>query len=154
MLAELEQRVQTWKVQWASEILPGLWLGSGSAASKLESLQRQRITHVLNVADDVPNFHPNAFLYGNLGVTDFGQDVGIRRVFPTAFAFLDDALAHDDGRVLVHCAAGANRSATVVLAYLMHAREMSLADAWAHVRSRRRGICPLRDNRQELLAAR
>ncbi|CAE8690978.1 unnamed protein product, partial [Polarella glacialis] len=73
---------------WASDILDGwLWLGSGQNASLLPQLKARGITHVLNCADDVPNFHeadPAAsFLtYCCLAIADFGGDAGSRRTFP------------------------------------------------------------------------
>lgn len=137
--------------KWASEIIPGkLWLGSGTDASKFDELEKRQIRHVLNVADDVPNYHEHGVTYLNLGVQDFGQDAGISRVFDNAFAFLREAEANNEP-VLVHCAAGANRSATIVIAYLMNSRHLTLIESWKEVKSQRRGIVPLKDNRLELL---
>eukprot|EP00466_Bigelowiella_natans_P014121 jgi/Bigna1/83075/fgenesh1_pg.101_\ len=56
------------------EILPFLYLGSGESAKKKDDLKNLGITDIMNVADDVPNFHPNDFKYTNLHVADFGQD--------------------------------------------------------------------------------
>jgi hypothetical protein len=39
--------------------------------------------------------------------------------------------------VLVHCAAGISRSASVVIAYLMMTRGMTLAEAYQYAKSRR-----------------
>ena len=44
--------------------------------------------------------------------------------------------------MLVHCQAGISRSATVCLAYLMHAARVDLETAFEHVRSRRSVISP------------
>jgi len=44
--------------------------------------------------------------------------------------------------VLVHCAGGVSRSATVVLAYLILARKMTLNEAYHHVQVRRPIIAP------------
>jgi hypothetical protein len=148
--SELAQRRA--KAAWASEIYNGfLWLGSGNDAENLEGLQECKITHVLNVADDVPNYFPEQFIYHNLQVADFGADQGITRVFESAFKFVEEVKAHDGGRVLVHCAAGINRSATLTIALVMHFEpELTLADAFKKVLEKR-GISPFKDNRKQLL---
>lgn len=48
------------------------------------------------------------------------------------------------GKVLVHCIMGISRSATLVLAFLMLRRRLSLADAVSHV-IRSRAIYPNRN---------
>lgn len=138
------------KEEWASEIIENsLWLGSGAAASDEIALSSRGIKFIVNVADDVPNYHEQGFHYLNLGVGDFGQDVGISRVFDEAFTFLQMVQDSSD-RVLVHCAAGANRSATLVVAWLMYSQRMSLRVAFELVKTKRPGISLLRDNRQQL----
>lgn len=184
---------------WASEIVPGaLWLGAGRDAANLSQLRVHAITHVLNVADDVPCFHEGepGLSYLQLGVADFGADEGISRVFPRAVAFARQAFALDaegpgeggrcgegrgeigaaslatvaddaalppppPGRLLVHCANGSNRSATVVVALLvaiglpttLPMTPSTLADSWELAEARcGAAFAPLRDNRAELLA--
>ena len=116
-------------------------------SSSFSFLSRSR--HVLNVADDVPNYHEGKVIYKRLEVRDFGQDAGIGRVFDAAFAFLAEREANKEP-CLVHCAQGANRSATIVIAWLMKRNECKLEEAWAAVKAKRPGITPLRDNRQQL----
>ena len=103
------------------------------------------------MADDVPNYHDESedFTYQRLNVSDFGQDKGISRVFHECFQFLEEAKAAKKP-VLVHCAAGANRSATVVIALMMHSQDFTLLEAWNHVK-KRRSVVPLTDNRLALL---
>jgi hypothetical protein len=134
----------------ASAIFPDfMWLGSGRDASDLEMLVEHKITHILNVADDVPNYFPGRFTYRNLNVADFGSDPGISRVFESAFEFIQHVQSCN-GRVLIHCAAGVNRSATVVVASIMHFHGKSLREAFEFVLKKRR-IYPLKDNREELI---
>ena len=58
------------------------------------------------------------------------------RVLTDAVAWIDEQLA--DGRtVLVHCAKGRGRSATVVAAYLMRERNMTFDEANDLLRSKR-----------------
>jgi hypothetical protein len=110
-------------IVWASNIFNGkIWLGAGRDAQNLKKLVECEITHIVNCADDVPNFHQSMekFTYLNLFVADFGCDVGIARVFAQAFNFVKNAMdSCSDNRILIHCANGSNRSATVAVAVLM-----------------------------------
>ena len=159
---------------WASEIAPRLYLGRGQDAANLKQLKNHGITHILNVADDVDNFHSNHFTYLNLNVTDFGGDKGIARVFAQAKDFVESALQRGEAnKVLVHCANGSNRSATVAIALLMMLplaesdrdeldemgskterspmSQMNLKEAYDLVRRKHSATAPLRDNRMQLV---
>jgi len=138
---------------WASEICSGwLFLGCASDAQNLTRLREYRISHVLNVADDVPNFFESTkeFHYLQLGVKDFGADKGISRVFHSAFEFVDD-VRKKKGKVLVHCAAGMNRSVTVAVALKMLLDNVPLKESFEEVKRKRPQAAPFQDNRQELL---
>jgi protein-tyrosine phosphatase len=52
----------------------------------------------------------------------------------------------------VHCQAGVSRSATIVIAYLMHQRGMTLMEAFQHVRSLRSIVAPNLSFMGQLLA--
>jgi len=156
MAAFLQQALQAHqalKSTWASEILDSwLYLGSGWAAEDIDALRKFKITHILNVADDVQNFYEDLgeFKYVRLDVKDMGQDEGISRVFERAYEFVTQA-REASGRVLVHCAAGVNRSATVTIALLMMLESLPLRDAVRRVRSKR-NIMPFKDNKLQLIA--
>lgn len=57
------------------------------------------------------------------------------------------------GSVLVHCAAGVSRSATVVLGYLMSHRQLDLAAAVAHLKAVRPWVSPNDGERRARVAA-
>lgn len=61
--------------------------------------------------------------------------------FPRCIKFIDDA-RRGGGGVLVYCTAGVSRSASVVLAYVMHKRGCSLTAALDLLRSSRRIVKP------------
>ncbi|XP_061621775.1 serine/threonine/tyrosine-interacting protein isoform X2 [Phyllopteryx taeniolatus] len=96
------------------EIVPGLFLGPYSAAmkSKLQVLERQGITHIVCVRQDIeanfikPNF-PHTFRYLVLDIADNPVE-NIIRFFPTTKEFIDGCLA-TGGKVLVHGNAGISR---------------------------------------------
>ena|SRR3990167_5110233 len=145
---EWETRTEPWS---ATEIRNFIFLGNAYDSENLEALNAHNITHILNVADDVDNSFPGVFSYCNLHVADLGTDAGISRVFAKATLFVQSALKENpSSKVLVHCAHGANRSATVVIALLMQLENLTLREAWIQVRRRRRFVSPLKDNQQEL----
>ena len=135
-----------------------LFLGSGQDASNVEKLRENGVTHIVNVADDVENFHPGQFVYCNLNVTDFGGDAGISRVFEQAADFIREATltceTDEPGvgpGILVHCANGSNRSSTVVIACLMILQGLDLKAAFDAVKKAHRKTHPLADNRKQLM---
>ncbi|KAM4602622.1 serine/threonine/tyrosine-interacting protein isoform 2-T2 [Polymixia lowei] len=129
------------------EILPGLFLGPYSAAmkSKLPILEKQGITHIVCVRQDIeanfikPNF-PHTFRYLVLDIADNPVE-NIIRFFPMTKEFIDSCL-ETGGKVLVHGNAGISRSAALVIAYLMETFGMKYRDAFSHVQERRFCINP------------
>lgn len=112
--------------------------------------------HVLNVSDNVDNFHeknPNAGLaYLKLGVKDFGMDEkGIGAVLVQGYEFLETVRQSPGKKVLVHCMQGRNRSVTMVAAFLIEKCRMELKEAINHIRTTRPNIAVARDNREELV---
>ena len=168
MQAALERRKQMSDGRlWASRIAKDVYLGRGSDAQNLDKLKGHGITHVLNVADDVPNYYPNEFVYCNLNVADFGAEIGgIGKSFKKAFEFvrnnnisgeiMEEYCSSNDGvdrknTLLIHCANGSNRSCTMTIALMMELHGWSLKQAHTHVKKCRRSCIPLRDNIEELL---
>ncbi|KAI3377754.1 hypothetical protein L3Q82_008898, partial [Scortum barcoo] len=129
------------------EILPGLFLGPYSAAmkSKLPILERQGVTHVVCVRQDIeanfikPNF-PHTFRYLVLDIADNPVE-NIIRFFPTKKKVFNKQSCLL-GKVLVHGNAGISRSAALVIAYLMETFGMKYRDAFSHVQERRFCINP------------
>uniref|UniRef100_A0A8C8IFX5 Tyrosine-protein phosphatase domain-containing protein n=1 Tax=Oncorhynchus tshawytscha TaxID=74940 RepID=A0A8C8IFX5_ONCTS len=126
------------------EILPGLFLGPYSAAmkSKLSVLERQGITHMVCVRQDIeanfikPNF-PHKFRYLVLDIADNPVE-NIIRYFPmVSFSMC--------GKVLVHGNAGISRRCIVTKYLVTCPSEMCwffYRDAFSHVQERRFCINP------------
>lgn len=123
-----------------SELQQGLYLGSIGAALNKGLLQNLNVTHILSVVNAVDIPFPHDFKYLRIEVLD-SAEVDLAQHFNTCFSFIDEARMAGGG-VLVHCFAGRSRSVTVVVAYLMRTYGMRLAQALAHVTSRRKVAQP------------
>ncbi|CAI5470908.1 unnamed protein product [Closterium sp. Yama58-4] len=113
----------------------GLYLGSIGAAHNRELLKRSNVTHVLTVANSILPAHPNDFHYTLINVLD-SPKVDLISRFQECFTVIDAAKAAG-GCALVHCFAGRSRSVTVVVAYLMARRGMTVDEALTLVRGLR-----------------
>ncbi|XP_058759727.1 dual specificity protein phosphatase 1 isoform X2 [Vicia villosa] len=124
------------------EIDEGLFLGSiGSARNKV-ALKNVNVTHILTVAGKHAPAHPGDFVYKVIDAAD-KEDTNLKQYFNECFEFIDEA-KKNGGYVLVHCFAGRSRSVTIIVAYLMKTRGMSLSEALQHVKNKRPKAAPNR----------
>ncbi|KAI5211208.1 Dual Specificity Protein Phosphatase 26 [Manis pentadactyla] len=154
---ELERLLYTGKTacNHADEVWPGLYLGDQDIANNRRELRRLGITHVLNASHSRWRGPPDA--YEALGIRYLGVEAhdspafDMSTHFQVAADFIHRALRQPGGRILVHCAVGVSRSATLVLAYLMLYHHLTLVEAIKKVKDHR-GIIPNRGFLRQLLA--
>jgi len=125
-----------------SLILPSLYLGPCSAASNQAFLVAHSITHVLSVGS-TPTRKVEGVIYHRLPLTDSPAS-SISKVSDEASKIIDSVIKSKGGKgsILVHCSAGISRSPTLVVAYLMKARSMSLRSALKQVLRARPQVSP------------
>lgn len=120
-------------------VAPRLWIGAATAAADLEWLRAHGITHIVNVAAEVPDFYPDELTYHSMSFRDCADDMkAMMDALPAAHAFIDSALASGGG-VLVHCRMGLSRSAAVAASYGMQ-RGVALSDTLAALKEGRNGL--------------
>ncbi|KAK7815144.1 hypothetical protein U0070_007809 [Myodes glareolus] len=130
-----------------NEVWPNLFLGDAYAARDKSRLIQLGITHVVNVAAGKFQVDTGAKFYRGTPLEYYGIEADDNPFFDLSVYFLPvaryirDALNTPRNRVLVHCAMGVSRSATVVLAFLMICENMTLVDAIQTVQAHR-DICP------------
>lgn len=126
-----------------SEILLNfLYLGDLTDARNESKIRDLGITHIVNVTTEIPNFIQSLpkIDYFNINVNDTPRD-NISAKFMDAINFIEN-VRKINGKVLVHCAMGISRSATIVLAYIMYTQKINLDTAYQLVKSRRHIISP------------
>ncbi|NXW73319.1 DS13B phosphatase, partial [Hirundo rustica] len=129
------------------QVWPNVFLGDAWAARSKTILQGLNITHILNAADGPYSINTGPKYYADLQIEYYGVEAfddpsfDLSIFFYDAANFIGKALNSSGGKVLVHCAMGVSRSATLVLAFLMIHENMTLVDALKTV-SAHRNICP------------
>ncbi|KAF9419924.1 dual specificity phosphatase 12, partial [Entomortierella beljakovae] len=104
-------------------------------AGNRELLQEHGITHVVQITDLILPQFPGVFVYKTIAVPDL-DETNLIKYFPDTYKFIQGAI-DGNGKVLVHCMAGASRSVTILCAYLMKSKAMSATDALKMVSSKR-----------------
>jgi hypothetical protein len=124
---------------WFSQVTPRIWLGGAPTYGRdYDAMLADGITAVLDVraerAANLAFYEAHDISYRRFRVPDI--DIPNDVVLTEAVDWIDGQLA--EGRtVLVHCAKGRGRSATIVAAYLMRADGLSFDEANQLLRSKR-----------------
>ncbi|XP_059179822.1 dual specificity protein phosphatase 19-like [Centropristis striata] len=121
-------------------VRPFLLLASQDAAHDIDTLQRHKVSHVLNVAYGVTNLFPDQLIYKTLQILDL-PDTDITSYLGECSSFIDQA-QEQGGVVLVHCNAGVSRSSSIVIGYLMLREGLSFNDAYGKVKLARPSTRP------------
>ena len=136
----LTQAISMAAIPDAHEIVPGLWLGNKRASGNVKWLKEKNITVVFNATKDIP-FSTHIKKQYRIPVDDNLQPEEIRNMtlwsHEAVYKLMQE---HNSGQnVLVHCAAGMQRSAVIVGMYLIATKGMS----WNQAISYTQGIRPI-----------
>jgi dual specificity phosphatase 12 len=124
----------------AHEIVPGIWLGNRYASLKDKWLKQNNITVVFNATKDLP-FCPSIKKQYRIPVDDNLKPEEIRNMthwsHETVYKVLEEK--NKGNKILIHCAAGMQRSAAIMAMYLTATRGMSWHQAITYIQ----GIRPI-----------
>jgi hypothetical protein len=122
----------------ADEIIPGLWLGSRIAALDPHWLGEKGIKCVFNCTKDIP-IVPTIQRKYRVPVDDNLQEAEIRNLELWSYEIvMKMTREYKTGQpILVHCAAGMQRSAACVAMFLIASRNMNPDQAISYIQSKR-----------------
>ena len=123
-----------------------LFLGRISDALATENLKRLNILRVLSLADLDGKIKAKYKAETQIVIRKYEQvhdsdDQDLYQYFEDSYEFIMSAFKQRSN-ILVHCAAGVSRSATIVIAFLMRHRSLSVEDSCRIVKEARPCICP------------
>ena len=129
-----------------NEIKDGLWLGDNYAANNVVDLKKKGIKKILTVMNQTGPIYKSedGFIHKKFELSDFESE-NIIKYFGECLNFIDGK-----EKVLVHCMAGASRSATIIIAYLMWKDKMKYNDALDFVQKKRFIVYPNEGFREQL----
>lgn len=137
--AVIPKSLQTWDNTPVSKITPRIYLG-GYKASEASFTRKLGITHIINAAIEC-NELPTEVKKINLDLDDVPGENLFRVLEPTRLT-IQRILKDPKAVVLVHCAAGVSRSASVLIYYFMISEKLSYDEALDKVKQKRPFINP------------
>jgi dual specificity phosphatase 12 len=121
----------------ADEILPGLWLGNALASRDETFLTEKKIQAVFNCTKNLP-FTGRPVRKYRVAVDDNLQEEEIRNLSLWSFEIVYKIIhEYNQGPILVHCAAGMQRSAACVAMTLIAKKGLKTEDAIREVQLKR-----------------
>ncbi|MFK8001904.1 MAG: dual specificity protein phosphatase family protein [Polyangiales bacterium] len=127
-----------------SPITPRVYLGARPTTERVPELKEAGVTHIVSCLPEEHRlrveFLSSDFEHLFLGVRD-GMHEDIASTFPRFFDFAAEAKA-PEAKLFVHCEVGVSRSATLVIALLMKAENLSFIAALRRVRGERYKVLP------------
>ena len=120
----------------AHEVVPGIWLGNKRAAVNDKWLAEKNITVVFNVTKDLP-FSPIIKKQYRVPVDDNLEAEEIRNMTLWSHEILYKLIKeqNEGNNILVHCAAGMQRSAAVMAMYMIAKKGMSWNQAVQYIQN-------------------
>ena len=115
------------------EIFENLYLGN-RLSSNIDNLKEKGITKVLSVIEDFakPEYKDTDNIKHKIINIGDSDNSNIIKYFGECLNFIKG-----DEKVLVHCAGGISRSATIVIAYVMWDKKLTFMDAFKFVLEKR-----------------
>lgn len=127
------------QMELANEIIPRLWLGNRNAALDPSWLANHGITTVFNATKDIPFAEGSPAVKYRVPVDDNLEEVEIMNMAKWSPEIIYNVLKEYQAgnHILIHCAAGVQRSAAITAMTLIALKGMTTDQAITYIKSRR-----------------
>lgn len=123
-------------------VIGNIYIGPDNSALDSTKLKSLGMTHILVAGNHLHCRFPEEFTYMKLDIDDSLEE-DILRVIDRSMEFIHSVNNQNKGNILVHCASGISRSASLMIAYLMRHTDMkTLEDAYNFLHMKRSKIHP------------
>ena len=122
-----------------NEIINNLWLGNYKSSIDLDFLQKNHIDLIINLSKTLDFLDNDKIFKFRIPIHDNlsnESNIGMIKYFDEAYELIDSYLKNNKG-VLVHCKAGAQRSATLIALYLMKKNNIKSFLAKEYIQNKR-----------------
>ena len=114
----------------ATHIIDNIYLGNGYNASNWKELETKNIGLIINITNEIPNYYSDNIEYYNIDIKDIGES----DLHPYLDKFIEKITSFkkyniENKNILIHCYMGSSRSASLVVAYLIKFKDMSIDKA-------------------------
>jgi len=135
-----EEEISSLYLPRPTKVREKLFIGCQDSSRSKFALRNSNISHILDLTGAKPSF-PNDFEYFTVEKLEDAPCSDLLSHLPQCISFIEKGLKDGTG-VLVHCAAGVSRSASVVVSYVMKADRISFEEALTIVKTVRPIINP------------
>lgn len=111
-------KITSW-FQNPTKIIDNLYLGSAYNAASYYNLKENNIKLIINVTNSISEYYPDEFEYLKYELYDNNNDSISNYLVNSYIQIKSFQKNNPNGNILVHCFAGASRSASVILYYLI-----------------------------------
>lgn len=125
----------------ATQIIKNLWVGGICSPSNAKNMKSHNIKMIVSAHVGASPLYPYQFEYRLIELLDIPSEDIINK-FEKILPDIYDVIVKQNKSVLVHCIAGASRSATIVAAYLIKYHDMTVDTALQHMKNLREEINP------------
>ncbi len=120
-----------------THVIDNIYIGNACNACSYYELQENKVSSIINVTSEIPNYFEEDFDYKKINIRDTAED-NLNIYFDSILDFIDDKQnKNKEQNILIHCYMGSSRSAAIVVLYLIVKHNYDLNKAIKFLKEKR-----------------